>query len=118
VLYEMATGAHPFGGTTTAAIFDGILHKAPRPPIELNPNVPTELERIIKRAVEKRRASRYQSTQELRDDLNKLKVQLGSGSTAMPVAQIIRKPRIAVGVIAFVVVLALIGTWVYKRQAK
>src|SRR5438093_1600674 len=82
VLYEMATGAVPFRGESTAEIFDAILNRAPVPPVRLNPDLPSELERIINKALEKDRDLRYQHASDLRSDLKRLQRETSSGRTA------------------------------------
>src|SRR5947209_7741291 len=73
VLYEMATGAVPFRGETSATIFEAILNRAPLPALRLNPDLPAKLEDIINRALEKDRGLRYQHASEMRTDLQRLK---------------------------------------------
>src|SRR5881392_3611630 len=86
VFYEMATGRQAFAGATTAVIHDAILNRAPTPPLRLNPDLPTELEHIINKALEKDCDLRYQHASDIRTDLKRLRRDTGSGRSAAATA--------------------------------
>ncbi len=85
VLYEMATGSVPFSGTTTAVIFDGILHSTPASAKELNPQLPLAFENILSKTLEKDPDLRCQTAAELRADLKRLRRDIES--SRRPVAE-------------------------------
>jgi tetratricopeptide (TPR) repeat protein/predicted Ser/Thr protein kinase len=83
VLYEMATGALPFRGETSGVIFDGIMNRAPAAPVRLNPILPSKLEDIINRALEKERELRYQHASDIKSELLRLKRDLDTKPTSV-----------------------------------
>ena len=82
VLYEMATARPEFSGNTSAMVFDAILHKAPTSAVRLNPELPSELDPIVNKALEKDRKLRYQSASEIGVDLKRLKREVESGRSS------------------------------------
>jgi eukaryotic-like serine/threonine-protein kinase len=94
VLYEMATGQHPFSGSTTAVVFDRILNHPPPPPISLNAELPVEFENILNKTLEKDRELRCQAAAELRADLKRLQRKSSSGSVTTPAVPAASPPPI------------------------
>src|SRR5262245_10917670 len=73
VVYQMATGHLPFSGATREELLERILHGVPDPVAGFNPDIPSELERITFKCLEKSAGDRYQSARELLTDLWPLK---------------------------------------------
>ncbi len=79
VLHEMATGKRLFHGDSSADMVTAILTKEPDPVAEARPDLPFHLGRIISHCLVKDQSHRYQSTQDLRDELAGLKKEVESG---------------------------------------
>src|SRR3989454_3223029 len=117
VLYEMATGSLPFKGNTAAVLFDGILNKTPLPPGRVNPEAPAELDRIVGKALEKDRETRYQSAKDLRVDLSRLKRDTDSGRSQAP-SQVPASLRLRVPGTALALVFVAAAVYWFTGRAK
>ena len=131
VLYEMATGKKPFTGTNVVTTLDAVLHQKPPAPLSLNPALPTELEAIIGKAMEKDRTQRYQTATVIRADLQQLKKETESGLTrtgprSKPLHVVTRsfqrsgkqQTYLLLGVSALLItVLAALGAWWFKHRS-
>lgn len=82
VLYEMLTAHLPFEGETPVEIIDKIIHAEPMPVTRLNYSVPPDLERVVRKCLEKDRERRYQTVRDLLIDLRNLQRDSDSGSQA------------------------------------
>jgi TolB-like protein/Tfp pilus assembly protein PilF len=77
VLYEMVAGCLPFAGSTSSEVLASILsEKEPQPLARYSREVPAELERIVSKALRKKREERYQTIKDFLLDLKSLKQEL------------------------------------------
>src|ERR1700761_246201 len=81
ILYEMVAHKRPFEGHTDSHVIVAILDH-PAPPLPDVPPVPPELERILRRALEKDPGRRYQSAVEMCSDLRKLQASISPAASA------------------------------------
>ena len=109
VLYQMATGQLPFSGSTPTETIMEIVRSEPRPVAELSPVTPLELERIVRKCLEKDPSRRYQSARELEVDLSNLKRDSESGVTVTAPARSAPSRAAILGVVVAAVLLVAIG---------
>ncbi len=76
MIYEMVTGRRPFEGETASDVMSLILQKEPLPLTHSLPEVPGELERIVRKALRKDKEERYQTIKDLLIDLRNLRKEL------------------------------------------
>ena len=120
VIYEMLTGHQPFIGKTNAETISAILTRELPSLIEFT-IAPAELQRIVRKCLNKEREQRYQSTRDLAIDLNNLKLDNTANATPF---QVKRYPsRLYIGaLVAALVALAgigiylLVSRWTSKSQ--
>ena len=132
VLYEMATGKKPFRGTNVVTTLDAMLHQKPTPPTSLNPGLPSQIEGVIGKAMQKDRAERYQTATQIKNDLQQLKkatesglIKTGSRETSLRViTNTFGGPSplqkyLMMGMAGLLVaLLAAIGAWWFKHRVR
>jgi len=126
VLYEMATGRMSFAGSSSGEICGAILHQKPIPVSQLNPQLPSQFETIIDKALEKNHDLRYQHAADIRTDLQRLKrdsesghISAASSGTAVveaPAAGLGKFFKIAFPVLTVLLIVFLIGGIYYYRS--
>jgi eukaryotic-like serine/threonine-protein kinase len=100
ILYEMVTTRGPFVRDTTGLTLAAIMHEAPIAPSRLNSRLSPRLEQIILKALEKNRDLRYQYASEIRADLQRLKRDTESGTSATVVESALGPRRKWLGIVA------------------
>ena len=111
VVYEMATGNRAFNGSTTALVYDAILHGDP-PPMGGNHQA---LEPIVRKAIEKDRELRYQSAADIRADLKRLKHD--SAPSTIRTAAAPRRTNRVLGIAAAIAILGLLGSVLWRTRS-
>jgi len=94
VLHEMATGERPFGGETAVQVMSSILRDPAPSALELRPELPQPIGRIIDRCLDKEPGRRFQTALDLRDELQDLKDDIGSTE---PVTEVMNVPDPGLG---------------------
>ncbi len=116
LLYEMLTGRRPFQGDSVVSLRTAILHDEPPPLKTVGVAVPSKLERIVLRCLEKEKEDRYRSATELLEVLEKF--QAGLISAPGRLKALLSKPRVAVPAgLGFLAAIAAV-TWFLSRQAE
>jgi eukaryotic-like serine/threonine-protein kinase len=143
VIYEMATGAKPFAGQSAAELFVALLTREPAPVSTVNPAMPAELDGILARLLAKEKQQRYQTAEQLLQDLEAVDAhasQSGSGKVTAaasgthapspagqhPPVQDLRSaetvrgrrtPLVAAGLIVLLLLVGAFAGWKYRAAS-
>jgi serine/threonine protein kinase/pimeloyl-ACP methyl ester carboxylesterase len=115
VLYEMLTGRSAFAGKTLSDTIAKVLECEPTSIRQLRRDVPTDVERLVKRCLEKDADARYSSATELLSEIEKCEKRLASRANAVITA--LNRPAVAISIIA-ILIAAAIAMWFWIKRTE
>jgi eukaryotic-like serine/threonine-protein kinase len=125
MLHEMATGEKPFKGDTNVSVISSILKDTPSAITDINPHLPADLSRVIRRTLAKDPSRRFQTATDLRNELEELKQQIDSGVTTAMSGRTIDRGRhtrktwvVAIAaIVLFALIFALLTQWTKRSES-
>jgi len=137
VLYECITGQSAFAGGSLIEIGAQVIHVTPALPSKLNDRIPPELDRITMKAIEKKVEARYQSADELIEDLRLVlptldndgyrkgrqtgsltKTRTHSASALTTITETFRRPGPSLGIFVLAILAVALVSWMVLRWWK
>ena len=133
LMYECIVGRPPFDAATRMEICTKVIRDTPAIPSTINPHVSAELDRIVMKALAKKPEDRYQTAEEMANDVENARITLSGPDrpvvrlvprTARPtgtlatLSEIFRRPRVSLGYViagAVAVLLLIAGVWWFTR---
>ncbi|HZE98832.1 MAG TPA: protein kinase, partial [Planctomycetota bacterium] len=91
-MYAVFCGVHPFTAQTTLQLLQKVCNESPQPPRAKNPEISTELEAIILKAMAKKKDDRYQTAAAVSDALKRVLLRIDSGAAAAAEAPPVAPP--------------------------
>jgi eukaryotic-like serine/threonine-protein kinase len=118
VLYEMIAGQRPFKGEYEPALLYSIVNEDHEPIRSHIPDVSPEVVRIVNRALEKDKESRYSSAWDFTEDLRKYRKSLQPEEpVTFTLRTLLLKPRVVMPAVTVVLVVIIVVVWLFNRQA-
>jgi len=117
VLYEMATGKRAFEGSTQASLISAIMRDQPRVMAELAPMTPPALEQAVMRCLAKDPDDRWQTANDLRQELLSLG-EAGSAPSTRKGKSLLRSRRPVLASVALLVLLLVVGVAFWMRNSR
>ncbi len=119
VLFEMLAGVRPFEGKDDIAVLSQLVGPAPAPVDKIPQSVPPELRKIVARLLAKDVAARYASAADLATDLARCRSALTHPvDRSVSVLALVRRPLVALGLVALLVAIAVPAAFAYRRNAQ
>jgi eukaryotic-like serine/threonine-protein kinase len=119
VLYEMCAGALPFRGETSAAICDSILHLTPAALSSVNPQIPADLDQVVRKALEKSADKRFASAAEMRVKFESIRQRrLIESSSSHQIVQVVRRPSFLLAAFCVLAIAAVAAGLIYRHYAR
>lgn len=120
ILYELLSGQRAFKGETAADTISAILHEEPPDYSATNPNVPLQLERIVRHCLEKNPVERFESARDLAFDLASVtKTPTSSPAIQLPGQRGWRGALVLAGLALLFAAIALLGrSWIASRASQ
>jgi serine/threonine protein kinase/Tfp pilus assembly protein PilF len=115
VLYEMVTGRRPFAGDSSFARMASILEDTPPPAKVVDPRLPDQLDRMLRHALAKHPDRRYQTAQDMRNDLEDLRREIDAARGGGSLRSARRWVPVAVTIAVAVAIVGAVSVWSRAR---
>jgi eukaryotic-like serine/threonine-protein kinase len=116
VLYEMLTGHRPFQGDSQLSTMAAILRDTPESVVAVRSGVPADIERVLKRCLEKNREARYPSAAEVRNDLTAVEARLSTPPSG--IRALLHRPLYAAAVVLVVLAIGGATSWLAWKNSR